>query len=76
MAKKTTKKRSKKKVGRPSKGPSIAVNMRMSAQLVKKIDRLRTRLEKELTRTEVVERALQKAFKAEEELLDEIIRTS
>ena len=75
MPKKKTKrtKTGKRKVGRPSKGPTVDVSMRLSKDLSDRIDALRRRMDKELTRTAAFERLLREALRREEKILDAII---
>lgn len=64
MAKKT-----KKKMGRPSKGPSVSVTLRLSKELSDRVDRLR---KKGLgTRTAALERLVQAGLERENEILGE-----
>lgn len=71
MAKKTK----KSKMGRPSKGPTVAVNMRLSERLASRIDRMRRKVEKELSRTAAIEKVLEAGFEKEAEILEEIARS-
>ena len=54
-------KRKKKKIGRPSKGPTVNVSLRQSKDLADRISALRSKVER--TRTDIIESLIKAGFK-------------
>lgn len=75
MAKKKPKKAQKSQkrpVGRPSKGPAVSVTFLLPKELHDRVERLRKRASRELTRTEALQRTIEAGLALDEKLLSEI----
>ena len=67
------KKKTRKKLGRPSRGPRVSVTFRLPKDLSDDVDHLRARMRVALSRTAALERVIRKGLDRQDRILDEII---
>ena len=65
-------KKTKKRVGRPSKGPAVSVTFLLPKALNDRLKRLCKRAARELTRTEALQRVIEAGLENAEKLLASI----